>query len=403
MNDILRAESAVPESVKVDSSKADSSSSWSAKNRRPSRALKIGDLELGGDAPVVIQSMNNTDTRDVEATLEQIKELTLAGCELTRVAVPDMAAAEALDRIVAHSPLPIAADIHFDGKLALRAIEAGVRKIRINPGNMRDEELLREIARRSRTEGVVIRVGLNSGSVHRTMLERCGGDRVKALVLSCLEARELMHSVGAEDLILSVKSSDPWETIEAYRQLARACDDPLHIGVTEAGTTFAGTIRSAVGLGTLLAEGIGDTLRVSLTGDPVAEIPVAIEILRSLGLRTGPTFISCPTCGRSEVDLEPVARAVEEALRQLDAPLTVAVMGCPVNGPGEARHADYGLAGGKDRFILFRRGRVLAHVPEDQAVERLLTLIEEDLAFGSGTEHDEDPQMIDSAEWEGIL
>lgn len=376
-------------------------SQWSAKSRRPSRSLSLGDLRIGGDAPVVVQSMNTTDTRDVAATVEQIKELVLAGCELTRVAVPDMVAAEALDQIVPHSPIPIAADIHFDGNLALRAIDAGVKKIRINPGNMRNKELLREIARRSRSEGVVIRVGLNSGSVHRSMLEKCQGDRVRALVLSCLEARELMHSVGAHDLVLSVKSSDPWETIEAYRQLAKACDDPLHIGVTEAGTSFAGTIRSAVGLGTLLAEGIGDTLRVSLTGDPVAEIPVAIEILRSLGLRTGPTFIACPTCGRSEVNLEPIARAVEDALRQLDAPITVAVMGCPVNGPGEARHADYGLAGGKDRFILFRRGRVIDQVPEDHAVERLLKLITDDLS--TDTNLDTTDPALDAVEWEGLL
>lgn len=388
---------------------------WSAKSRRPSRRLQLGELALGGDAPIVVQSMNTTDTRDVAKTVEQIKELILAGCELTRVAVPDMTAAEALDQIVALSPIPIAADIHFDGNLALRAIDAGVRKIRINPGNMRDKELLREIARRCRSEGVVIRVGLNSGSVHQSMLQHCQGDRVQALVLSCLESREFMHSVGAQDLVLSVKSSDPWETIEAYRQLAKACDDPLHIGVTEAGTSFAGTIRSAVGLGTLLAEGIGDTLRVSLTGDPVAEIPVAIEILRSLGLRTGPTFIACPTCGRSEVKLEPIARAVEDALRELDAPITVAVMGCPVNGPGEARHADYGLAGGKDRFILFRRGRVLDQVPEDQAVERLLSLIADDLASGraleeaeQGVDDSENTVETDSsntskaAEWEGL-
>ena len=377
-----------------------SSDAWSARSRRPTRTLKLGDLSLGGDAPIIVQSMNTTNTEDVASTIEQIKELMLAGCELTRVAVPDMKAAQALDQIVALSPIPIAADIHFDGELALRAIDAGVRKIRINPGNMRDTDLLRQIARRCRMEGVVIRVGLNSGSVHRSMLDKCKGDRVKALVLSCLEARELMHSVGAQDLVLSVKSSDPWETIEAYRQLARACDDPLHIGVTEAGTAFAGTIRSAVGLGTLLAEGIGDTLRVSLTGDPVAEIPVAIEILRSLGLRTGPTFISCPTCGRSEVDLEPVARAVEDALRKLDAPITVAVMGCPVNGPGEARHADYGLAGGKDRFILFRRGRVLDQVPEADAVERLIRLIEEDLA--TGIRPDDISPADSSSEWEDL-
>lgn len=347
--------------------------------RRKSKQVLVGDLPIGGDAPIVIQSMNNTDTRDVTASLEQIKELKLAGCEMTRLAVPDREAAEALKTIVEQSPLPICADIHFDWHLAVLAVKAGVQKIRINPGNMRDIEGLKTLARLCRDRDVVIRVGLNSGSVHRKMLEAYHGDRVKALVASCLEARELMLSVGAEDLVLSVKSSDPVETIEAYRLLAKSCDDPLHIGVTEAGTAFAGAIRSAVGIGTLLAEGIGDTLRVSLTGDPVQEIPVAIEILRSLKLRQGPTLIACPSCGRTEVQLEPIAKAVEEALRGFTEPMTVAVMGCPVNGPGEARHADYGLAGGKDYFVLFRKGKVIERVSEDKAVEALLNLINNDL------------------------
>jgi len=339
--------------------------------------LQIGPLVVGGQAPVVVQSMNNTDTRDIESTLAQIHRLAEAGCELTRVAIPDLEAATALGVIRRQSPLPIVADIHFDYRLAIAAIEAGADKIRINPGNIGSSDRLLQVARTARDHHIPIRVGVNSGSLSRAMLEQYGGVNAQSMVASVLEAVAQLEAVHFYDQIISVKASDPLLTIETYRLLAGQTDYPLHVGVTEAGTRYEGIIRSAVGIGTLLAEGIGDTIRVSLTADPVEEVRAAYGILKALGLRRhGPQLISCPTCGRTEVDLQHIAEEVEERLRDYDCPIKVAVMGCAVNGPGEARHADVGLAGGRGEFLIFRAGETVRKVPEDEAVEALMQEVE---------------------------
>lgn len=345
--------------------------------RNETRMLQIGPLLLGGQAPVVVQSMNNTDTRDVQSTLNQIRQLAESGCELTRVAIPDLEAATALGLIRRQSPLPIVADIHFDYRLAIAAIEAGADKIRINPGNIGGNDRLRQVAQAAQDHRVPIRVGVNSGSLSRAMIDRHGGVNAQSMVASVLEAVALLESVHFYDIVISVKASDPLLTIETYRLLAGQTDYPLHVGVTEAGTRYEGIIRSAVGIGTLLAEGIGDTIRVSLTADPTEEVKAAYGILKSLGLRQrGPQLISCPTCGRTEVDLQRIAEEVEQRLQAYECPIKVAVMGCAVNGPGEARHADVGLAGGHGEFLIFRAGETIRKVPEGEAVEALMQEIE---------------------------
>lgn len=349
--------------------------------RRTTRTIQVGPLLLGGQAPIVIQSMNNTDTRDVRATLEQIRRLAESGCELTRVAIPDLEAASALSEIRRGSPLPIVADIHFDYRLALAAIEAGADKIRINPGNIGGADRLRLVAESARTHGIPIRVGVNSGSLSRAMLEKHDGVNARSMVDSALEAIAMLEAVNFYDLVISIKASDPLLTIESYRLLAEKTDYPLHVGVTEAGTRYEGIIRSAVGIGTLLADGIGDTIRVSLTADPIEEVKAAFGILKSLGLRRrGPQLISCPTCGRTEVDLQSVAEDVENRLQAYDCPIKVAIMGCAVNGPGEARHADVGLAGGKGEFLIFSHGEILRKVPQEQAVDALMLEIDKIVA-----------------------
>lgn len=347
---------------------------------------------MGGGAPVVVQSMTNTDTRDVDATLEQIRRLADAGCELVRVAVPDAAAARALKTLVDRSPLPLVADIHFDYRLALAALEAGVPALRINPGNIRAMEKdgaarLDELTDAARARGSVIRIGVNSGSVERDLLEKFGGPGPQALVESALRHVRLLEDRGFFDIAISLKSSSVTDTVRACRLMAGCADYPLHIGVTEAGTLMRGTVKSAAGLGILLFEGIGDTLRVSLTADPVHEVAVAWEILRATGLRRrGPEMISCPTCGRTEIDLIGLARRVEEHLEAhphaAEADIRIAVMGCVVNGPGEAREADLGLAGGRDRGVIFRKGEVLRGLRGQEALlasflEELDKLIEE--------------------------
>ncbi|MGI6325600.1 MAG: flavodoxin-dependent (E)-4-hydroxy-3-methylbut-2-enyl-diphosphate synthase [Saccharofermentanales bacterium] len=345
--------------------------------RRQSKTVRVDRLLIGGQAPVVIQSMNNTDTRNVEATLSQIRQLADAGCALTRVAIPDLEAAEALAKIRRESPLPIVADIHFDYRLALAAIESGADKIRINPGNIGGADRIRQVAESAREHGIPIRVGVNSGSISRAMLDRYQGVNARSMVASVLEAVTMLEAVQFTDLVISVKASDPLLTIESYRLLADKTDYPFHVGVTEAGTRYEGVIRSSVGIGTLLAEGIGDTIRVSLTADPVEEVRAARTILRSLNLMSGgPQVISCPTCGRTEVDLQSIAEEVENRLQAYDRPIKVAVMGCAVNGPGEARHADVGIAGGKGEFLIFSRGDILCKVPQSEAVEALMTEID---------------------------
>jgi (E)-4-hydroxy-3-methylbut-2-enyl-diphosphate synthase len=351
------------------------------KNR--TRAIRLGALSVGGGAPVMVQSMTNTDTRDVEATLAQIARLEARGCEAVRLAVPDRAAAAALAAIRARARLPLIADIHFDHRLAVAALEAGLEGLRINPGNIGPREHVNRVVDAAKAHHAVIRVGVNSGSVEKRLLEKYGGPCPAALVESALGHVRMLEDRGFGDIKISLKSSSVLHTIEAYRKLSEACDYPLHIGVTEAGGLMRGTVKSAVGLGILLHEGIGDTLRVSLTADPAEEVTVAWEILRALGLRSrGPEIISCPTCGRTEIDLFALARAVEERLAESTADIRVAVMGCVVNGPGEAREADLGLAGGRDKGVIFRRGEVIRSVRGQEALlaafmEELQTLLNE--------------------------
>lgn len=341
--------------------------------RRKTRQVRVGGVLIGGDAPIAVQSMNNTDTRDIHRTLEQIAALHDAGCEITRLAVPDLAAVEAFAAIRRASPIPIVADIHFDYRLAIAAISAGADKIRINPGNIGGQNRVEKVVNAARERGVPIRVGVNSGSLSQEMLDRFGGVNARSMTESALDSVRLIEQCDYDNLVISIKASDPALTIETYRLLSSQTDFPLHLGVTEAGTIREGTIRSAVGIGTLLAEGIGDTLRVSLTADPVEEVQAAYSILKSLGLRRrGVEFISCPTCGRTEVDLVGIATTVEERLKKINAPIRVAVMGCAVNGPGEARGADVGMAGGKGEFLIFRSGKILRKVPESDAIEALL-------------------------------
>ncbi len=321
------------------------------------RAVNIGGVAVGGGAPVVVQSMTNTDTRDPRATLRQIESLALAGCELVRVAVPDDRAASVLPELARHSPVPLIADIHFDHRLALAALKAGFPALRINPGNIGGADKVDAVARAAKDAGAVIRVGVNSGSVEKSLLARFGGPTPEAMVESALAHVRLLEDRDFTDIKISLKSSSVPGSLAAYRLLAQRCDYPLHIGITEAGTLLRGAVKSAVGLGILLAEGLGDTLRVSLAHDPVREVEVAWEILRSLGLRArGPEIIACPTCGRTEISLVALAEAVEEALRGVTEVFTVAVMGCIVNGPGEAREADIGIAGGRGKAVLFRKG-----------------------------------------------
>ncbi|NJB69386.1 (E)-4-hydroxy-3-methylbut-2-enyl-diphosphate synthase [Desulfobaculum xiamenense] len=331
--------------------------------RRRSRVIRVGNVAIGGDNPVVVQSMANTDTRDVAATLAQIESLAAAGCEIVRLAVLDDDAVRALAEIRKRVSVPLVADIHFDHRLALGAVDAGVDGLRINPGNIGDEHAVDAVVRAASAACVPIRIGVNSGSVEKGLLRRFGGPTPEAMVESALGHVRLLEERDFHDIKISIKSSSVLNTVAAYRLLATRCDYPLHIGVTEAGTLIRGTVKSSVGLGLLLAEGIGDTMRVSLTGDPVDEMGVAWEILRSLGLRArGPEIVSCPTCGRTEIDLVGLAQEVERHLRHVTEVFTVAVMGCVVNGPGEAREADIGIAGGRGLGIIFRKGEVIRKV-----------------------------------------
>ena len=344
-------------------------------------AVRVGRLTVGGGAPVSVQSMTKTDTRDVGATVRQLRALARAGCEIGRVAVPDRGALAAFARIRAKVALPLVADIHFDHQLAIACIEAGADKVRVNPGNIGGTARLQEVGRRALARGCALRVGVNAGSLEREIFARHGGATPPALVESARRAIADLEAVGFTAIVVSLKASSVPHTIAAYRLAARALRYPLHLGVTEAGFGLAGVVKSAIGTGALLADGIGDTLRVSLTDSPLAEVRVGREILAALGLRrTGVEIVSCPTCGRCGVDLQRTARAVRRSLADVSEPLTVAVMGCPVNGPGEAKAADVGLAGGRGKAVLFARGQVLKTVPESRMIAELTDAVRQEAA-----------------------
>ncbi|MCX7622558.1 MAG: flavodoxin-dependent (E)-4-hydroxy-3-methylbut-2-enyl-diphosphate synthase [Thermomicrobium sp.] len=362
-----------------------------AYQRRKTRPVWVGDVQIGGDAPIVVQSMTTTDTRDPEATLRQIHELADAGCEIIRVAVPDRVAAAALAEIVPRSPIPVVADIHFEHTLALKALEAGVHKLRLNPGNIRKPEEVREVVAKAKERGVPIRIGVNFGSLPpmtREFVDEMAAQGAtqteliaEHMVRTALHHVKILEDLDFGDIVISLKAFEVPVMIEAYRRMAKLNDYPLHLGVTEAGTPKSGAIRSAIGIGTLLQEGIGDTIRVSLTTDPVEEVWVAYEILKSLGLRErGATLVACPTCGRVEVDLFRLANEIDEYLRTIKEPIKVAVMGCVVNGPGEARDSDVGVAAGRGKGVIFRKGKIVRRVEEHEIVPALKEEIERILA-----------------------
>lgn len=340
--------------------------------RRPSNPVFVGSVKIGGGAPISVQSMTTTDTRDVESTTAQIRELARAGCEIVRVAVNSDESAEALPAIKGSSAIPLIADIHFDHTLALKSIKNGVDGLRINPGNIGNQQKVREVVKAAKMENIPIRIGVNAGSLERDLLHKYGRTPL-AMVESALRHIHMLEREGFDQIKVSLKASDVPRTIAAYRLLAQKVPYPFHIGITEAGTLFSGTIRSSVGMGILLAEGIGDTMRVSLSADPVEEIKVAYTILRDMGIRKrGVEMIACPTCGRAEIDVIPLADRIERRLFSVKTPLKVAVMGCVVNGPGEAREADVGIAGGRHKGLLFKKGEIIRQLPPDDLEEPLI-------------------------------
>lgn len=341
--------------------------------RRRSRQIHLGSLRIGGGAPITVQSMTNTPTQDVTATVAQIRRLEAAGCEIVRVAVPDLQAAAAIADIKAQIQLPLVADIHFDYRLAIEAARRGADGLRINPGNIGGRRKVQAVVDCARDLGLPIRIGVNSGSLEKDLLKTYNGATAEAMVESAMRHVDLLDQAGFDQVKISIKASDVPRTVEAYRLLAERTDYPLHVGVTEAGSLYSGVVKSALGIGMLLAEGIGDTLRVSLTRDPVEEVRVGFEILKALGIRQrGPEIIACPTCGRCGIDLMTVVEQVDQALLTRTVPIKIAIMGCVVNGPGEAKEADIGVAGGKDHGILFKKGEVVRKVPQDQLVKVLL-------------------------------
>lgn len=343
-----------------------------------SRQIHVGNVPVGGGAPVTIQSMTNTRTDDVAATVEQILRLEAAGCEIIRCAVPDLAAAKAMGAIRERIHIPLVVDIHFDYKLALEAAAAGADAVRINPGNIGGEDRVKAVAAACRARNIPIRIGVNGGSLEKELLAKYGGPTPEALVESAFGHIRLLNRYDFDDICVSLKTSSVPNTIAAYRQMAAQSDYPLHVGLTEAGTPRMGVLKSAVGIGGLLALGIGDTIRVSLSADPVEEVYAARDILKVVGLRReGAELVSCPTCGRTKIDLIGLAEEVEERLKTVDKPITVAVMGCVVNGPGEARSADVGIAGGDGEGLLFRRGEIVKKVPQSQLVDELFRLIDQ--------------------------
>ncbi|GFR35824.1 flavodoxin-dependent (E)-4-hydroxy-3-methylbut-2-enyl-diphosphate synthase [Thermobrachium celere] len=345
-------------------------------NRRKTKKIKVGNIFVGGDAPITVQSMTNTDTRDVKSTVNQIKQLEKEGCEIIRVAVPDMEAADAIKEIIKQIKIPLVADIHFDYRLAIKSLENGVNALRINPGNIGDENKVKEVVNAAKYYGVPIRVGVNSGSLEKELLEKYKRPCPQALVESALKNVEILEKYGFYDIVLSVKSSNVVEMVESYRLLSKNTDYPLHVGVTEAGTKFSGTVKSSIGIGALLLDGIGDTIRVSLTDDPVEEVRLGKEILQACGVRKfGVEIISCPTCGRTAIDLIGLANKIEKELKHINKPIKVAVMGCVVNGPGEAKEADIGIAGGKNEALIFKKGEIIKKVKEENIIEELINEI----------------------------
>lgn len=343
--------------------------------RRKSKQLNIGNVKIGGDAQISVQSMCNTDTRDITSTLNQIKEMSDKGCELVRLAVLNQDAADAIKEIVKKSPIPVIADIHFDYKLAIQCINNGIHALRLNPGNIGKKENVEKVVKLAKQQQIPIRIGVNAGSLEKE-LQNMDIPLSEKMVISALGHIKILEDLDFDLIKVSLKSSDVLTTIEAYRMIAEKIPYPLHLGVTEAGTMRSGLIKSSVGLGTLLAEGIGDTIRVSLTENPVEEVSAGFDILKSLGLRErGVNFISCPTCGRTQIDLIGLAKKVEEKFKNLDKPITIATMGCAVNGPGEAKHADFGIAGGVKEGIIFKKGEIIAKVPEDQLLQKLEEII----------------------------
>ena len=346
-------------------------------NRRKSKQISIGDVKIGGDALISVQSMCNTDTRDVVKTLKQINNLAEKKCEIVRLAILNKDAASAIEEIVKKSPIPIVADIHFDYRLALECIKNGVHALRINPGNIGKKEHTIKVVNEAKAHNIPIRIGINAGSLEKEF-EQMDLPLHEKMIKSALRHIEILEDLNFYDIKLSLKSSDVLTTIKAYQEVAKIIDYPLHLGVTEAGTLKSGLIKSSIGLGTLLSQGIGDTIRVSLTEDPIEEVEAGFGILKSLGLRKqGINFISCPTCGRTQIDLISLAKKVEENFKDIDLPITIAVMGCPVNGPGEAKHADFGIAGAINEGYIFKKGQVIARVPESDLINSLKNTIME--------------------------
>jgi (E)-4-hydroxy-3-methylbut-2-enyl-diphosphate synthase len=345
-----------------------------------SRVVKVGNLLIGGGNPVVIQSMTNTTTSNVEATVAQIKKLESVGCQMVRMTINNEEAAKAIGEIKKRVSIPLCADIHFDYKLALLAIENGIDKLRINPGNIGSDENIKAVVEKAKEKNIPIRIGVNSGSIEKHILEKYGKPTADGMVESAMYHINLLEKNGFEDIVISLKASNVKMMVDAYRKISKLVDYPLHLGVTEAGTAFQGTVKSAIGIGSLLVDGIGDTIRVSLTEDPVEEIKVAKEILKVLGLiDTGVEIVSCPTCGRTEIDLIGLAKKVEKEFENEKRKIKIAVMGCVVNGPGEAREADYGVAGGKGVGVLFKKGQVVKKVDESEILIELKKLIMEDM------------------------
>ncbi len=346
-------------------------------NRRKTREVQIGNVKIGGNNPVAIQSMCNTKTADIEATIAQIKELEAVGCEIIRVAVPDIAAAEAISKIKEQINIPLVADIHFDYRLALKAIESGVDKLRINPGNIGSEDRIKAVVDAAKAKSIPIRIGVNSGSLEKDILQKYGAVTPQGLVDSALRHVKILEKYDFHDIVISIKASNVPFTIEAYTLLSQAVDYPLHLGITESGTEWTGSIKSAVGIGSILSMGIGDTIRVSLTGNCTQEVITAKEILKSLELRKfGINFVSCPTCGRTQIDLIGLANKVEKKCKNIDKDIKVAVMGCAVNGPGEAREADIGVAGGNGYGLIFKKGEILRKLPENELLDALMEEID---------------------------
>lgn len=344
---------------------------------RKTREIKIGNLYIGGENPIIIQSMTNTPTEDVEKTVAQIKELEKAGCELVRVTVNTEKAAEAIKEIKKQINIPLVADIHFDYKLALKAMENGIDKLRINPGNIGDDEKVRLVVEKAKELNVPIRIGVNSGSVEKKILEKYGRVTADGMVESAMYHVNLLEKYGFNNIIISLKASNVKMMVDAYRKISELVDYPLHLGVTEAGTEFQGTVKSSIGIGSLLVDGIGNTIRVSLTENPVEEIKVAKEILKVLGLREGVEIVSCPTCGRTQIDLIGLAKKVEKEFGNIEKNIKIAVMGCVVNGPGEAKEADIGVAGGKGEGLLFKKGEIVKKVKEEEIIPELRKMLEE--------------------------